>query len=297
LADVSRIDHHRPQFPDASGFFKKSYHLEMVTDPIRTDAVFRALRRAIRPTDVFCELGCGTGIFSIFAAQLCKQVYAVEMDPAMADVAADNIAKSAVADRIQLIRGNALHVDLPLPRDGVDVVFCEMMSIWGIEEPQVPAASRARRDLVKPGGTVLPSRIVNLVELGYHPFRAGDIVMKAAIPLFTGVARPAAMTERRVCKVLDFSEPVSMDLGADIELVAVASGIVNCATLVSVVQLGPDVVFSGSDSLMPPTVVPLVEEIEVRAGDRIRFRASVRAQSDLGDATFIAERMPPAARA
>jgi len=291
---MSRIDHHRPQFPDASGFFKKSYHLEMVTDPIRTDAVFRALRRALRPGDLFCELGCGTGIFSIYAAERCRSVYAVEMDPKMVEIAAENIRKSRFADRIQLIDGDALEFELPKPLRGevterVDVVFCEMMSIWGIEEPQVPVANRARRDLLKPGGQFLPLRIVNLVELGHHPFRVGEIVMKAAIPLFTGVAKPAVMTERRLCRVLDFSDIVSSDLGADIELHALVSGQINCAVLSSVVQLGPEVVFSGSDSLMPETVVPLSEEISVKAGDRLRFRASVRARSDMGEATFLAE--------
>jgi hypothetical protein len=80
--------------------------------------------------------------------------------------------------------------------------------------------------------------IVNLVELGYHLFRVGDIAIKAAIPLFTGVARPAVITERRVCNVFDFSDVVSSDLGPDIELDAIASGQVNCAILSSVVQLG-----------------------------------------------------------
>jgi predicted RNA methylase len=291
---MSRIDHHRPQFPDTSGFFKKSYHLEMVTDPTRTESVFRALRRALRPDDVFCELGCGTAIFSIFAAERCKKVYAVEMDPKMVEIAAENIRKSRFADRIELIDGDALEVPLPASRNGdgsehVDTVFCEMMSIWCVEEPQVPIANRARRDLLKHGGQMLPLRIVNLVELGYHPFRVGDIAIKAAIPLFTGVARPAVMTERRVCKVLDFSDVVSPDLGADIELDAIASGQVNCAILSSVVQLGPEVVFSGSDSLMPPTVVPLSEEVPVKAGGRLRFRASVRARSDMGEATFLVE--------
>jgi hypothetical protein len=61
---------------------------------------------------------------------------------------------------------------------------------------------------------------------------------------------------------------------------------VNCARLTSIVQMGPGVVFSGSDSLMPPTIVPLEEDVLVRPGDRLLFQASAKAQSDLGDATF-----------
>jgi hypothetical protein len=53
--------------------------------------------------------------------------------------------------------------------------------------------------------------------------------------------------------------------------------------------MGPGVVFSGSDTLMPPTIVPLAEELAVNSGDRLRFRAAARARSDLGEAVFEAE--------
>lgn len=283
---MGRIGHHRPQYPDLFGQFKKSYHLEMVMDRGRTDAVFAALRRTLQADTVFCELGCGTALFSIFAASRCKHVYAVELDPAMIAVAQANISGSRFADRITLIEGDALSVELP---EKLDAVFCEMMSIWTIEEPQVIVANRARRDLLKPGGLFMPTRIVNLVELGHCDFHLRDIQMKAAMPLFTGIPRPAVMTERRVCKVLDFQDRVDPDLSASVELEAVATGPVNCAVLSSIVQMGPEVVFSGTDSLMPPTVAPLRDEFRADAGDRIRFRAVARARSDIGEATFLGE--------
>lgn len=283
---TSRVDHQRPQYPDLTGHFKRAYHLEMVADRARTEAIFDALRRTLFPDAVFCELGCGTGLFSVFAAAHCKQVYAVELDDTMVGIARENIARSRHAHRIQLVHSDARQAELPEP---ADIAFCEMMSIWTIEEPQVPVANDARARLLKPGGVFLPLRIVNLVELGHQNFRVRDIVMKAAMPLFTGITRPAVMTERRVCKELDFSKPVDMDLSVDLELTALAAGLLNCAILSSIVQMGPDVVFAGSDSLMPPTVVPLAEEVTVKAGDRLRFRASARARSDMGDAVFLCD--------
>src|SRR5437763_1464698 len=65
---MGRIDHHRPQYPDLFGQFKKSYHLEMVMDRVRTEAVFEALLRSLSPQAIFCELGCGTALFSTYAA-------------------------------------------------------------------------------------------------------------------------------------------------------------------------------------------------------------------------------------
>lgn len=280
---MSRIDHHQPHYPEQLGQFKKSYHLEMVADRSRTSAIFRALGQVLHPDTLFCELGCGSGIFSIFAARYAKKVYAIEIDPATARIAAANIAASPFADRIELIQGDARQVALP---ERVDVIFCEMMSIWAIEEPQVLVFNSTHARLLKPGGLFLPQTIVNVVEVGFYNFRFEDVEIRAATPLFAGISPPAVMTESRVANRLDFSAPVSPDLGCELELPAIAEGVANCARLTSIVQMGPGVVFSGSDSLMPPTVVPLEEDILVRPGDRVLFQSSAQAQSDLGAATF-----------
>lgn len=285
---MSRIDHHRPHYPEQLGQFKKSYHLEMVADRARTSAIFRTLRQVLRPETLFCELGCGSGIFSIFAARHARKVYAIEIDPEMARIAATNIAASPFADRIELIRGDAREAELP---EKIDVIFCEMMSIWAIEEPQVPVFNSTFARLLKPGGLFLPQRIVNLVEIGYYNFRYEDIEIKAATPVFSGIRPPAILTESRVANQLDFSEPVNPDLSCEVELPVLAEGLANCARLTSIVQMGPGVVFSGSDSLMPPTVVPLEEDVLVQPGDRLLFQAAARACSDLGEATFRAKVM------
>jgi predicted RNA methylase len=286
---MTRIHHHRPRYSEQLGQFQQSYHLEMVADQARTAPIFQALRQVLTPETRFCELGCGTGIFSIFAAAYARHVCAVEIDPVMARTAAANIAASPFADRIELIVADAGEVELA---DRADVVFCEMMSIWAIEEPQIPVFNGARQRLLRPGGLFLPQEIVNVVEVGRYNFRFGDIEVKAAIPLFSGISGPAIVTESRVAKRLVFSAPVSPDLGCEVELTALVAGRANCARLTSIVQMGPGVVFSGSDSLMPPTIVPLVEEIAVKPGDRLRFRAAARARSDLGEAVFQAEAIP-----
>jgi protein arginine N-methyltransferase 1 len=284
---MGRIEHHRPGYSDTLGLgqFKKSYHLEMIADQLRTSAIIRALAEVLRPEKIFCELGCGTGIFSIFAARRARKVFAVEIDPHMVQVARSNIAESGVADRIELIAGDASAVELP---ESADVIFCEMMSIWAIEEPQIPVFNNTHPRMLKLGGLFLPQRIINLVELGFYQFEFHGVEVRATVPLFAGITPPAIMTESRVARELDFSRTVSTDLGCEVELEAVAGGCVNCARLTSVVQMGPGVVFSGSDSLMPPTIVPLEEDVVVRPGDTLLLKVSAHARSDLGEAIFSA---------
>jgi predicted RNA methylase len=280
---MSRIDHHQPHYPVQLGQFKKSYHLEMVADRSRTSAIFRALRQVLRSDTLFCELGCGSGIFSLYAARYAKKVYAVELDPGTVGIAGANFAASPFADRIELIEGDAREAELP---EKVDVIFCEMMSIWAVEEPQVPVFNRTFPRMLKPGGLFLPQRIVNVVEAGFYNFRFEDVEIRADTPLFAGISPPAVMTESRVAKVLDFSAPVNPDLSCAVELPVLAEGVANCARLTSIVQMGPGVVFSGSDSLMPPTVVPLEEDVPIGQGDRLLFEAGAQAQSELGRASF-----------
>ena len=280
---MSRVVHHHPQYPDLYGQFKKSYHLEMVSDRVRTEAIFRSLRKTVTRDAVFCELGCGTGIFSIYAASRARKVYAVEIDPNMARVAAENFRRSRFASRIELIEGDALEVTLP---ERADVVLCEMMSIWAIEEPQIPVFNRAFEEILRPGGIFLPQRIVNLAELGCYDFRFADVELRAAIPIFTGVLQPSIITECKVARTLDFSAEVERDLGAEVDFVSLADSLVNCVRLSSSVQMGPDVVFSGTDTLMPQTVVPVVEDRKVAYGEKVRLRCIARARTDMGDASF-----------
>lgn len=282
---MSRVAHHQPAYDDLHGQFRRSYHLEMVTDAARVGAILRALEQTLRPDHVFCELGCGSGIFAIEAAKRCRRVFAVELDPETAGMAEVNVRSSGYAERVQILRADAQEVDLPEP---ADVVLCEMMSIWGVEEPIVPVSRHAARHLLRPGGTLLPLRIVNLVELGWYPFRTLDVHVPAVAPLFTGIPRIHVLTESRSCRVLELGAPVSTDLGCDVFLEALADGRLNAALLRSVVQMGPSIVFGGSDSLMPPTVVPLERPLEVQAGQSVRFRAEVRARSTLASGRFTA---------
>src|SRR5437764_1501484 len=109
----TRIEHHRPCYPDLYGQFRKAYHLEMISDRARTEALREGLLQALRPEMTFCELGCGTGLFSIFAAGRCRKVYAVEQDPHMVAVAQRNFEACRHASRIELIAADALEVKLP----------------------------------------------------------------------------------------------------------------------------------------------------------------------------------------
>lgn len=284
---MTRSFHHNPRY--ATGSFGLSYHLEMLSDIERVDRCKRAIEaalQAIGPEAVFCELGCGTGIFSIFAARYCRKVYAIENDPVVFDVARRHIHKMGLSQKIELIRGDAL--DVPLPKDHIDVLFCEMMSIWLVTEPQVKVVRRWLQGFGKPIGSVIPRRVINIAELGQVDYKFDGLEIKADLPQFSGIRPPRLMTESRVVHEVFLNEQHSLldEVAAACDFQALVSGCVNCARLSSIVEFFPGISFFSTDTLMPSTIVPLNEELWVKDGDRVRFEVSYSHRSELSSADF-----------
>ena len=284
---MTRSSHHNPRY--ASGSFGISYHLEMLSDVERVDRCKRAIESALQeigPDAVFCELGCGTGFFSIFAARFCRKVYAIENDPVVFAMATEHVKRLGLSQKIELIKGDALVV--PLPKESINVLFCEMMSIWLITEPQVQVVRRWLRASRTPIDIVIPQRVINLAELGQVDYRFDDLEIKADLPQFSGIRPPRVMTESRVVHEVALDDPDNLldNLSATCAFQALVGGCVNCARLSSVVEFLPGITFFSTDTLMPSTIVPLKDELCVKNGDRIRFEVSYSHRTELARANF-----------
>ncbi len=278
----SRIDHHTPQYADALGNFGPAYHLELIRDTERVNRICAGLEESLTEDTIHCELGAGTGIFTIYAAQRCRKVYAVEQDPEVYKIAQANIARSGLAHKIELIQADAMTFR---PKIKADTLLMEMMSIWCITEPQIPVMNHAIEHILKPDGLPIPSRIVNIFELGHFDFEVMGVRCAASIPLFSGIPQPRIMTTSQVFNTFDLKKQNAERIDHTVELTSLMSGRINCARLSSLVQMSENVTFYSTDSLMPQTLIPL-NEVSVKAGDRLRFMASFTTRSSLEAAQF-----------
>lgn len=112
-------------------------------DRRRTLAFRRAILNTVEPGDVVVELGAGSGVLSMFAADAgARTVYAVELDQANLSTLQGTIAANGYEDRIQVVHGDATTVDLP---EQVDVIICEMIATALLEELQIPAMDNGLR--------------------------------------------------------------------------------------------------------------------------------------------------------
>ena len=134
------------------GFASLGGHYAMLRDTYRVLAYKSAIAEACRDK-VVAEIGCGTGILSTFAALSgAKKVYAIE-EAQIADVAESVFRDNGVIDRVVLLRGNSLDVELP---ERADVIIHELIGHDPIGENILQLIDDARERFLAEGGRLLP---------------------------------------------------------------------------------------------------------------------------------------------
>lgn len=123
------------------------------SDHIRTDAYVQALRDSITPESLVLNIGTGTGLFAILAAQMgARRVLAIEVNRVI-DVARELAQANKVDDRIEFIHDFSTNVSLD---ERADVLVSDLRGILPLFEQHIPTIVDARTRLVKPDGILLP---------------------------------------------------------------------------------------------------------------------------------------------
>ena len=159
--------------PHDRSYAALSIHRWMLRDEVRNEAYRRAIAEAVRPGHVVLDMGAGTGILSIFAAQAgASKVYAVERTE-IAAVARRMVDKNGLTGRVEVIEGDLEDIDLP---EKVDVLVSEWMGGLGVDENMLAPLVMARNRWLKPGGKILPERVTAYLAPVWIPEFAEDLV-------------------------------------------------------------------------------------------------------------------------
>ena len=132
-------------------------HETMLKDQVRTDAYrdFVYDNKNLFKDKVVLDIGCGTGILSMFAARAgASKVIAVDKSDIMTK-AQENIFNNGLSDKITCVKG-AIE-DVVLPVDKVDVIISEWMGYFLLYEAMLPSVLYARDRYLKPDGIMAPS--------------------------------------------------------------------------------------------------------------------------------------------
>ncbi|KAK7039941.1 protein arginine N-methyltransferase 3 [Favolaschia claudopus] len=160
-----------PSRDDDSHYFQSyetnDIHAVMLQDKVRTStyAHFILKNPALFRDAIVLDVGCGTGILSLFAAKSgAKRVFAVDASD-IAEKAEKIVNENGLSDVITVIRGKVEDIMLPEDVKEVDVIISEWMGYALLYESMLDSVLRARDRFLKPGGVMAPSQSKMMLAL------------------------------------------------------------------------------------------------------------------------------------
>ncbi|XP_069676938.1 protein arginine N-methyltransferase 3 isoform X2 [Periplaneta americana] len=235
---------------DDVGYFNTyshfSIHHEMLSDRVRTSSYRDAIlcNSELWKDKVVLDLGCGTGILSMFAASAGTQkVIAIDASDIIFN-AMDIVRENKLLDKIVLLKGRI--EETQLPQKHVDVIVSEWMGYFLLFEGMLDSVIYTRDHHLAPGGLLLPNRcsmsLVGLGDTARHAELIGfwsnvygyrmtclqhEVVQEATIEVVSQdkiITTPCLLTELdlRTCTQndLEFSSDLNLEVTTDSSLTA-----------------------------------------------------------------------------
>lgn len=163
---------------DTSKYYWESYagndiHETMLKDAVRTEGYrdFIYNNKHIFAGKTVLDIGCGTGILSMFCAKAgAARVISVDASDII-DKARENVITAGLSSTITLVKGKMEEVTLPV--DQVDIIVSEWMGYCLLYEAMLPSVLYARDRYLKPDGLLVPSSC----NMWVAPVADGEYVM------------------------------------------------------------------------------------------------------------------------
>lgn len=226
-----------------------------------------------------CEVGVGRLALSRHYLPYVKKAYLIESNPHLIPYLRAEIDKMELGDKVVLLHGDGRHIRLPEP---IDALIGELMSIFCANELQVPIFMHLRQYL-KDSGLLVPQSIINLATLCEASFEQAP----THYPINFSRHLPQWLSLPTLINTIDLRRINSLEAVANTPFVAVNPGKANAILLNSHIHLSDKHTFTGTDSLMPPTVLQLPNAQTLRQGQSLVLESHIRYGSRLEDSRFL----------
>lgn len=133
-------------------------HEEMIKDKVRTESYMNAMihNPQLFANKIVLDIGCGTGILSIFASRAgAKHVYGIDAAD-IAIQASQIVQDNGLSDKITIIKGKVEDVELPVEK--VDIIVSEWMGYFLLYESMLNTVLFARDKWLASDGMMFPDR-------------------------------------------------------------------------------------------------------------------------------------------
>lgn len=273
-------------------------HRLMLRDVVRTEAFQKAIKEVVKAGDVVLDVGAGSGVLSLFAAQAgAARVYAVERT-GLASLAAHLAQINGFDTAIQVLQGDIRDVRLP---EKCDVIVSEWMGTLGVDENMLGAVLWARDHHLKDGGQLIPKRVTarmapvttsQRADIDFFGNRPYDLDLS---PLHEPIVNELFMVRRRVnaedlaAPAVDLwvsdvasdppstvREPYEAELKFSIEKAAKVTALGAWFHA----ELSPKVALSNApdcpDTHWGQLILPLKSELALKSGDALATKVTAR---------------------
>jgi len=165
VEDVEKLKLLKSEEMTSKDYYFDSYahfgiHEEMLKDEVRTLTYRNSMwhNKHLFKGKVVLDVGCGTGILSMFAAKAgAKMVIGVDMS-SIVDHAKQIVKDNKLDDVVTIIRGKVEEISLPEGVDKVDIIISEWMGYCLFYESMLDTVLYARDKWLAPGGLMFPDR-------------------------------------------------------------------------------------------------------------------------------------------
>ncbi|MCF2137050.1 MAG: 50S ribosomal protein L11 methyltransferase [Candidatus Thorarchaeota archaeon] len=133
--------------------FSLLHAVSLLSHRLRLHKFQEAIRQVVTPESYVVDLGTGTGVLAMLAAQAgARRVTAVDINKMSIDYAMHAARRNGLT-QIDFVTA---HFSEFIPDEPADVVICEMLSSMMLVEQQVPACRYAAKHILKENGIILP---------------------------------------------------------------------------------------------------------------------------------------------
>jgi len=176
----------------------KSFGQNLLKNPLIISSIVE--KAELKSTDVVLEIGPGTGNLTVKLLETAKKVIAVEIDPRMVGELQKRVQETPLANKLHLIVGDVLKIDLPyfdvcvanVPYQISSPLVFKLLSHKPVFRQAVLMFQRefALRLIAKPGdalycrlsaNTQLLSKVTHLIKVGKNNFRPAPKVESSVV--------------------------------------------------------------------------------------------------------------------